>query len=73
MIGCYLVRNTLDKDLLKGVIVETEAYSQEEEACHGFNKKTFSNRELFGEPGTFYVYKSYESSLLEYSYDRRFC
>ena len=22
------------------MIVETEAYSQEEEACHGYNKKT---------------------------------
>jgi len=45
--------------LLTGVIVETEAYSQEEEACHGFNKITRSNKSLFGEPGTFYVYKSY--------------
>ena len=26
--------------LIKGVIVETEAYSQEDEACHGHNKKT---------------------------------
>ena len=39
--------------------METEAYSQEEEACHGFNKKTKSNQTLFGEPGLFYVYRSY--------------
>jgi len=45
--------------LLKGIIVETEAYSQEEEACHGFKKQTNSNKTLFGEPGLFYVYKSY--------------
>ena len=45
--------------MLKGVIVETEAYSQEEEACHGYNKKTSSNKELFGDPGRFYIYKSY--------------
>ena len=32
---------------------------QEEEACHGFNKKTNSNKTLFGEPGIFYVYRSY--------------
>ena len=41
------------------MIVETEAYSQEEEACHGYRKITKSNNSLFGEPGTFYIYKSY--------------
>ena len=41
------------------MIVETEAYSQEEEACHGHNKKTSSNKVLFGEPGRFYIYRSY--------------
>ena len=44
---------------MQGIIVETEAYSQEEEACHGFNKITKSNKPLFGEPGTYYIYKSY--------------
>ena len=39
--------------------METEAYSQEEEACHGNKKMTTSNKSLFGEPGRFYVYKSY--------------
>jgi len=47
------------KNPIKGLIVETEAYSQEEEACHGYHKKTKSNKSLFGEPGTFYIYKSY--------------
>jgi len=46
-------------DQLKGIIVETEAYSQEEEACHGHRKMTESNKSLFGNPGTFYIYKSY--------------
>ena len=41
------------------MIVETEAYSQEEEACHGHNIKTKSNEVLFGEPGRFYIYRSY--------------
>ncbi len=44
---------------MKGIIVETEAYSQEEEACHGYRKITESNKSLFGKPGTFYIYKSY--------------
>ena len=59
LIGCFLIRNMFDKGFLKGVIVETEAYSQEEEACHGKNKKTLSNKVLFGEPGRFYIYKCY--------------
>ena len=41
------------------MIVETEAYSQEEDACHGYSKITRSNKALFGKPGTFYIYKSY--------------
>jgi len=59
LIGCYLIRHSIKQGLLKGMIVETEAYSQEEEACHGYNKKTSSNKVLFGEPGRFYIYKSY--------------
>ena len=58
LIGCYLIKNN-EKDKIKGIIVETEAYSQEEEACHGYRKITQSNKSLFGEPGTFYIYKSY--------------
>jgi DNA-3-methyladenine glycosylase len=45
-------------ELLWGVIVETEAYSQEEPACHGHRRRTPSNETLFGEPGRFYVYVS---------------
>ena len=46
-------------ELLWGVLVETEAYSQEEPACHGNRRRTPSNETLFGEPGRFYVYVSY--------------
>ena len=55
LIGCSLI----NKNQIKGIIVETEAYSQEEEACHGYRKKTESNKSLFGKPGTFYIYKTY--------------
>tara|TARA_B100000212_G_scaffold142028_1_gene106895 strand:+ start:827 stop:1357 length:531 start_codon:yes stop_codon:yes gene_type:complete len=54
-----MIRLHEGKEIQKGIIVETEAYSQEEEACHGFNKRTKSNQTLFGEPGLFYVYRSY--------------
>ncbi|MCR8544411.1 MAG: DNA-3-methyladenine glycosylase [Prochlorococcus marinus CUG1432] len=57
--GCYLIKKNNEKDQVKGIIVETEAYSQEEEACHGYRKMTESNKSLFGKPGTFYIYKSY--------------
>ena len=40
------------------MIVETEAYSQEEEACHGYKQKSQSNKVLFGEPGRFYIFCS---------------
>ena len=59
LIGCRLVRSDQSGDILHGIIVETEAYSQEDEACHGFNNRTTSNEVLFGEPGNYYVYASY--------------
>jgi len=59
LIGCLLVKRQADGELLWGVIVETEAYSQEEPACHGYRRRTPSNETLFGEPGRFYVYVSY--------------
>ena len=59
LIGCHLIKKNNEKDQVKGIIVETEAYSQEEEACHGYRKITESNKSLFGKPGTFYIYKSY--------------
>ncbi|MBM5793944.1 MAG: DNA-3-methyladenine glycosylase, partial [Cyanobacteria bacterium K_DeepCast_0m_m1_088] len=35
LIGCRLVKRQAGGELLWGVIVETEAYSQLEPACHG--------------------------------------
>jgi len=59
LIGCHLIKKNNEIDQFQGVIVETEAYSQEEEACHGYRNMTESNKSLFGKPGTFYIYKSY--------------
>ena len=59
LIGCLLVKSQAADAPLWGVIVETEAYSQSEPACHGHRRRSPSNETLFGEPGRFYVYVSY--------------
>jgi len=59
LVGCLLVKRQPTGTLLRGLIVETEAYSQSEPACHGHRRRSPSNETLFGEPGRFYVYLSY--------------
>lgn len=59
LIGCLLVKRQENRSFLWGVIVETEAYSQQEPACHGYRRRSASNETLFGQPGRFYVYVSY--------------
>ena len=59
LIGCFLIKRISKNNHLAGVIVETEAYSQEEASCHGFSGRTQRNETLFGEPGNLYIYLSF--------------
>lgn len=54
LIGCELTC-----DGVGGVIVETEAYHDTDQACHAYNGPTPRSSLLFGVPGLAYVYFSY--------------
>lgn len=58
LLGCKLVRKDGNK-LFSGIIVETEAYTQDDPACHAYRGKTPRAKTLFGKPGLSYVYFIY--------------
>lgn len=59
LIGCTLVRQFSNGQIIKGLIVETEAYGPNDPACHAYRRQTPRNQPMFGPAGVSYIYLIY--------------
>jgi len=64
LIGKVLVRETADRGVLSGRIVETEAYPVGDTTSHAYRGETPRKRALFLSPGHAYVYLAYGVSYM---------
>jgi DNA-3-methyladenine glycosylase len=59
LIVCLVVNRQASGELLWGLIVQTEAYSQDDPACHGYRRRLPCSEMLLGAPGLVYVEDQY--------------
>ena len=59
LLGCTLVRQLPSGEIIRGLIVETEAYAPGDPAFHAYRRRTNRNDVLFGLAGRSYIYLIY--------------